>query len=242
MRNLLSVLILLPLTAIADQQFVSKPGRVTTVELFTSEGCSSCPPAEQWLARYVDHEGLWRDIIPMAFHVDYWDYLGWQDPWASDQHSQRQRRYASEGDLSRVYTPGIVVSGKEYRGYFRRSTRADPVPEATGTPGPLSLTLDKDTASVRFAGAGELTAHLAWLGLDIHQRIRRGENAGKTLTHQFVVLKHAQQATRHADGTWIFEAVQPPAEADAVIAWVSAPGSPAPLQATGGLLSQKAGR
>ena len=67
--------------------------QIAVLELYTSEGCSSCPPAETWLSRLREAPGLWKDFVPLAFHVDYWDYLGWRDPWGSREYSNRQRAY-----------------------------------------------------------------------------------------------------------------------------------------------------
>src|SRR5437899_10682781 len=75
--------------------FQSSEKQTALLELFTSEGCSSCPPAEAWLSRLQDSTGLWRDVVPVAFHVDYWDYLGWRDRWAAKDFSERQRAYAA---------------------------------------------------------------------------------------------------------------------------------------------------
>ena len=72
------------------------------LELYTSEGCSSCPPADRWLSSLKDDDGLWQELIPVAFHVDYWDYLGWRDRFAARDFSQRQRRYAAEQSMRTV--------------------------------------------------------------------------------------------------------------------------------------------
>src|SRR5210317_1284191 len=95
--------------------FSSGDRRVTLLELYTSQGCSSCPPAESWLNRFTDDDRLWKQVVPVAFHVDYWDYLGWRDPYALPQYSDRQRRYRSKGKVSAVYTPGFVVNGGEWK-------------------------------------------------------------------------------------------------------------------------------
>ena len=71
--------------------------QVTLLELYTSQGCSSCPPAERWLNAYIDSDDLWTKTVPVAFHVDYWDYLGWKDSLADSAHGERQRAYARAG-------------------------------------------------------------------------------------------------------------------------------------------------
>jgi hypothetical protein len=84
----------------------SGPHQVTLLELFTSQGCSSCPPAERWLNVLIEDQHLWSGIVPLAFHVDYWDYLGWQDKYAHPENGERQRAYARMGRARGVYTPG----------------------------------------------------------------------------------------------------------------------------------------
>src|SRR5689334_8314649 len=78
-----------------DKHFTSGETQVALLELFTSEGCSSCPPAERWLGALRDAPGLWRDFVPIAFHVNYWDRLGWPDRFASREATQRQHAYAA---------------------------------------------------------------------------------------------------------------------------------------------------
>src|SRR4051794_39959317 len=75
--------------------FESKPARAHLIELYTSEGCSSCPPAEEWMSGLKNEPRLWQDIVPIAFHVDYWDRLGWKDPFASKLWTERQTQYSA---------------------------------------------------------------------------------------------------------------------------------------------------
>src|SRR5512140_2722359 len=93
----------------------SGPAQTTLLELFTSEGCNSCPPAERWLTSLKASPGLWKEFVPVAFHVDYWDRTGWRDPWSSQAFSDRQRAYAASWNNKSVYTPGFVLDGTECR-------------------------------------------------------------------------------------------------------------------------------
>src|SRR5215471_9400646 len=111
-------------------QFQSGTNRTAVIELYTSEGCSSCPPAEEWFSKLKAHPRLWIDFVPAAFHVDYWDYLGWRDPFGAAAYSDRQRAYAAEWKSRSVYTPGFVLDGKEWRGWFNR----DELPPASTQP------------------------------------------------------------------------------------------------------------
>src|SRR5215472_2063785 len=107
------------------------------LELFTSEGCSSCPPAEAWLSRLKDSPGLWKDFVPVAFHVDYWDYLGWRDRWGAKAFSERQHTYAQLWQSETVYTPGFVLDGKEWRTW---SNHKDMPPVPNSSTGVLKVT------------------------------------------------------------------------------------------------------
>ncbi len=84
------------------------------IELFTSQGCSSCPPAEAWLSKLKNEPRLWKDFVPLAFHVDYWDRLGWRDPFASKEWTARQYQYSENWKSESVYTPGFVLDGREW--------------------------------------------------------------------------------------------------------------------------------
>ena len=119
-RVLLLLTLVCTSAAAAAQEVVLKSGveKNRLIELYTSEGCSSCPPADKWISKLKDNDELWNDIIPIAFHVDYWDRLGWPDELAEKSFSDRQRQYRHEGSISQVYTPGFVVDGKEWRGFF----------------------------------------------------------------------------------------------------------------------------
>src|SRR5689334_18800483 len=99
----------------AEVTFESGPARTHLIELYTSEGCSSCPPAEAWLSKLKDEPRLWRDFVPLAFHVDYWDRLGWRDPFASKEWTARQYAYSAGWKSESVYTPGFVLDGREWR-------------------------------------------------------------------------------------------------------------------------------
>src|SRR2546427_12578483 len=94
--------------------FESKPTRTHLIELFTSEGCSSCPSAEAWLSKLKAEPRLWKDFVPIAFHVDYWDRLGWRDPFAAKEWTARQYQYSAVWKSDSVYTPGFWLDGREW--------------------------------------------------------------------------------------------------------------------------------
>ncbi len=218
----------------------SGPDLVQLVELYTSEGCSSCPPADRWLADRKQSTGLWRRFVPAAFHVDYWDYIGWADRFASPLYGLRQQRHARAGGLSQVYTPAFVVHGEEWRGWFRNREIAAAV---QAPPGPLVLeVIDRARARVTFRplrpAKAELRATVAVLGFDLITEIGAGENSGRRLNHDFVVLGTREVPMQGEAGRFAADLVLPepavPATRYAYAAWVSAGDAPAPLQAVGG--------
>jgi hypothetical protein len=98
----------------AEQYLRSQPAQATVLELYTSEGCSSCPPADRWFSGLVDHPDLWQHLVPVTFHVDYWNYLGWEDRFADSGHGQCQRDYKRQGSTNGVTPRGLLqraVSG-----------------------------------------------------------------------------------------------------------------------------------
>src|SRR5437867_7110380 len=98
-----------------ERVFESGPQKVRLLELFTSQGCSSCPPAEAWLSQLKSNPRLWKNFVPLAFHVDYWDRLGWRDPFAAKEWTARQYQYSANWKSESVYTPGFVLRSEERR-------------------------------------------------------------------------------------------------------------------------------
>ncbi|NJN47510.1 MAG: DUF1223 domain-containing protein [Candidatus Competibacteraceae bacterium] len=177
----------------APQVLHSGSRQVSLLELYTSEGCSSCPPADRWLSKLTSDTRLWREVVPVAFHVDYWDYLGWPDRFASSVFGTRQRQYAQNGFIRTVYTPGLILNGKEWRGWFQRpQLRLDHGAEV----GQLSLRLENGQVEARFTANGNqparLDIHLALLGFGLSSQVQAGENRGRMLQHDFVVLAYQQ--------------------------------------------------
>src|SRR6476659_1367183 len=131
--------------------FESGDTQSSLIELFTSEGCSSCPPAEKWLSALKSSSDLWKKAVPVAFHVDYWDHLGWRDRFAKPEFTSRQQRYAAAWGGDSVYTPGFVVNGKEWRGWFggnatpTSSTKVGVFRVSLGTDGKVSASYTPET-------------------------------------------------------------------------------------------------
>lgn len=223
----------------AGLQLESGVRPVTFIELYTSEGCNSCPPAEAHLNAYRNSPELWTRIIPLAFHVDYWDYLGWKDRFSKREYSERQQRYARARRVNTIYTPAFFVNGRNWRpGLFGGEPQAE-----QAAVGKFTVTLHDNVISAVFvpAGAdpGPLRMHVAILGMDLVSEIRAGENAGRRAQHEFVVL--AEHTIAGSDHRW--RGMLPHVESGTaprygLAAWLSRDGDPAPLQAVGGYLPE----
>lgn len=236
----LAVSVILSMGALAEVTFQSTAERTHLLELFSSEGCSSCPPAEKWLAQLRQSPRLWKDFVPLAFHVDYWDRLGWPDRFASAAHTARQRAYAATWSSGSVYTPAFVLDGAEWRG---RSLAE--IPAAGGKSGILGAVVsDARVVAVTFQPARRAQAweaHIALLGLDLATHVKAGENSGRDLRHDFVVLAHEVKALRADGESFRAEAkLAAPAETKTALAiWITEAGRLAPVQAVGGPLPDR---
>ncbi|WP_164885119.1 DUF1223 domain-containing protein [Rubrivivax rivuli] len=153
----------------------------TVVELYTSEGCSSCPPADRWLSTLRGR----ADVLPLAFHVTYWDRLGWTDRFGDAAYTERQHRLARQAGRAQVYTPQVVANGQDWQ-------RWPQLPAPGAGPAP-AVTLERhgDTVRVNVAAAPGSAARWAayWAVLeDQHQsRVNAGENNGRLLQQDHVV-------------------------------------------------------
>ena len=230
MRTIVLLLMFTSIATAGDIVLESPATRAHLIELFTSEGCSSCPPADAWLRGLKSERGLWREFVPVAFHVNYWDHLGWPDRLASPRFTQRQRDYAALWRSNSVYTPGFVLDGREWRG--RELPRASQ--EKAGV---LRVRIAGDRASASFpAGGKKFDAHLAWLAGDVESEVKAGENRGLKLRHDFVALSIESQPLDPKTGTATFITPKPDG-AKAVAAWIVESGRAEPVQATGGTLN-----
>ena len=228
------------LSSAAETRFENGPQQTALVELYTSEGCSSCPSAEAWLSRLKGDPDLWKKFVPLAFHVDYWDRLGWRDRFSSSQWTERQRGYASLWQSDSVYTPAVVVNGSEVRDW----TAANVSRPNEKQGGVLSAqTTDGKTFAIEFRPDENGTvweAHAALLGSGISSKIGAGENSGRNLQHDFVVLA-LREAQMKSDGGIMrahltLNATGETGARKAVAVWVTLPARLVPVQATGGWL------
>ena len=257
----------------ADRVFEAGPQKTHLIELFTSEGCSSCPSAEAWLSKLKTESGLWKDFVPLAFHVDYWDRLGWRDPFAAKEWTARQYQYAASWKSDGVYTPGLVLDGREWR------ERKVPTP-SDEKPGVLKVSVVNEKVSAEFnpakgemknvakpdevgqllqpksrpepsaatgrswatqpvaatgypSGATRVDLHVALLAFDLNSKVTAGENSGRNLRQDFVVLSLANE--KMAEGKTELSLKMDP-RAGAIAAWITPANQLEPIQAVGGWL------
>lgn len=174
------------------------------VELFTSEGCSSCPPADKLLSEIVDTSVEGVELIGLSFHVDYWDYIGWKDPYASKNFTSRQRTYARKFYSSQVYTPQMVVNGKyefvgsnksKWKNLFSelKDERGSYSFEQTS----VSFKQNELILDISSKDSRDVVLNVALIERGLSQNVTRGENRGKVLIHDNVVRSFQ---TRQFDG------------------------------------------
>ncbi len=186
-----------PLVGAAQCEVRSAAHRVAVLELYTSEGCNSCPPADRWLSA-LPARGFSPDrLIPLAFHVDYWDRLGWPDRMAKAQFSARQRAQAERNHARFVYTPQVLLDGADYRPLQTAERVASRIDQLNRRPAGAVMLLRYSQASsglmlsldVRVAGADGPTAQtfIAITENGIESAVAAGENQGKRLRHDFAV-------------------------------------------------------
>jgi len=170
-----------PAAAASPCLAISSKAAPTVVELYTSEGCSSCPPADKWLSTLKARP----DVLALAFHVNYWDRLGWPDRFASAEATARQHELATLAGSRQVYTPQVMVNGRDWRNWPK-------LPDVNAA-APVGLTLtregEKVTAQVAAVqgSAAQLAGYWAVLEDQHMSQVRAGENSGETLRHDHVV-------------------------------------------------------
>ena len=228
-------------------KFQSTASQTSLLELYSSEGCSSCPPADEWFSGLKTSKELWHDFVPISWHVDYWNYLGWRDPWSSEDFSDRQRAYAAAWHSDSIYTPCLVLNGREWRPWFRSHDGPSTSGEETGI---LTVdSMDQKQWHVHFAAVSQkpqhYQVHAALLANGLTSDVTAGENRGRHLTHDFVVLSYTDAYLPghtnefHGDITLDTTASTPNVQ-NAVAFWVTPINQLEPIQAIGGWLNAPA--
>jgi hypothetical protein len=188
---LILMLATLATPALADCVAQTGAPRPRLVELYTSEGCSSCPPADAWLRGIP----AGTNLAPLEFHVDYWDSLGWRDRFADPRYTQRQQQQAARDGGSGVYTPQVVLDGRSWSGWYRGTASAATATggasmraEVTaGTPLRVHLATTFDAS----ADAAAYRNYVAVTENGLSSDVRAGENSGVLLRHDHVVRAFA---------------------------------------------------
>jgi hypothetical protein len=180
----------------------SGPQRIPVLELYTSEGCSSCPPADRWLSGLKGAAAQGR-VVAQAFHVGYWDYIGWVDRFAAPAHTARQRDIGTRNGLRSIYTPQLVRDGRDWRDYDRALVAGEPAGAAIRMSRIASGPVEADVTP---AGTGPWAAYWTVTEHGHSSKVSAGENTGETLKHDFVVRQYVpvgqyqgtQKLTLHA--------------------------------------------
>lgn len=189
-------------------------GAVVILELFTSQGCSSCPPADRVLSALGSDPTLAGRVLPLAFHVDYWNHIGWTDPFSSAAASARQRAYAEAFGTSRIYTPQLVVGGTRECVGSNESAARELIAHALGRPprGTVALTVKPSgqgfvvTAQASLAaGAPAAELLLAVVESGLETAVPRGENARRRLANDHVVRRFFHLGRLAAGGSKAYD-------------------------------------
>ncbi|KNG95379.1 DUF1223 domain-containing protein [Pseudaestuariivita atlantica] len=191
MRQILA-LMLFAVASLGSVASAQDAGRTVLVELYTSQGCNSCPPADRLLGKLAQRE----DVIPLALHVDYWDYIGWKDSFASPQFTKRQRAYARAWRQRTIYTPQMVIGGLHPVVGSRPMDVATLIQKHAMAPEVATVSIARagDEVTIDIAPVGNAPASVVQLVRYIPEQtvdITRGENGGRRLTYHNIVTDWA---------------------------------------------------
>ncbi len=187
------------------QEVTTMPNGLIVAELFTSQGCSSCPPADKLLGEIARRDS---NFLLLSFHVDYWNYIGWKDPFAKKEFSDRQRHYGDLFQLRSIYTPQVIVNGKEEfvgsnAGQLNAARKKAKPLNASATLEIEEAFLKNHEANFRFSIKGDFentTLHAALLSWAERTEVKAGENRNRLLENQHVV-KYFESRNAVAEGT-----------------------------------------
>jgi len=186
--------------------WVSNAERMIVAELYTSEGCSSCPPADRWLSIHLSSPERSRHILALSFHVDYWNYIGWEDPYSKKQFTERQYAHKRAGNVSQIYTPQYVFSNREVRRWGQAGLLPQRLAAMQQDKAPVGLQVSLERKS---ANQVEVRVKAEWLDErytsgrmllafyedNLSQQVKAGENRGELLKHDRVV-RHLSEAKK----------------------------------------------
>ena len=174
--------------------------RTPVIELYTSEGCNSCPPADRWLSRLTTNS---PDAVMLAFHVDYWDRLGWKDRFASPAYTQRQQQTHATSGARFSYTPQVIVDGQDRPDWSHWALPSSALSDRTAPSVDIVLTREGEryaaTVTPRSEAPARLAAYWAWTEDGHSSAVKAGENEGVTLHHDRVVRDYRSVAPWRSD-------------------------------------------
>ena len=203
--------------ATCDSQ--SAASRTQLIELYTSEGCSSCPPADKWLRGLIPVVLNHSEVVPLAFHVDYWDRLGWRDRFADTAYTARQNAYSKVSGSSFIFTPQVILAGRNYEAWSNNSRVQKDVRKALAGVPDADIFLRQQAVSsgkVGFEVRAQLRQGVNLSDVHIHAAlfqnglvsdVGRGENSGSRLQHDYVVRSLLRSKTIDQSGNIIFKAL-----------------------------------
>jgi hypothetical protein len=179
---------------------VSGDKTAALVELYTSEGCDSCPPADRWLSSLGERGYVPSRVVPLSLHVDYWDYIGWKDPYAKPAFSGRQRKLTQLQRLAFVYTPQVMLQGRDFRGWRTGAfdaavarINAEPararIALSIEAAAPDALTVEARADLLDLGHLKDAALYLASYENRLSGAVTAGENRGHTLKHDYVVME-----------------------------------------------------
>jgi hypothetical protein len=204
------------IAAASDCRATSGPQTAAFVELYTSEGCSSCPPADRWLSAFASARHDPR-VVPVAFHVHYWDYIGWKDSFGEARYADRQQVESRAAGAQSVYTPQVVVGGRDFPDWHDAKAFAHAVEAIHRKAARATLALDshgaddgtlKGSVTVKLepgTAAKHLTLAVVPLQNGLSTRVTAGENKGEQLSNDYVVRDMASAKVAKAEASLDFE-------------------------------------
>lgn len=240
--SLLFVLNLLLSVSINAQEFVSQKHKTPVLELFSSEGCSSCPPAERQFSLLKNHKGLWVDFVPINFHVDYWNRLGWTDPYSKELYTQRQHQYAQYWNRKNVYTPAFAFQSQDL-GPVLKFSELDNIKKIKSSVEIKVHVTEKNnqyflkisTAQLEKNKKYELFASI--MSNDLVSEVTSGENSGRTLQQNFVALASQQKMLEQPKVELVFDKNKfMQKKKTSFVVWVTEVKNPEIIQSVGGYI------
>lgn len=178
--------------------WTSPAQRMIVAELYTSEGCSSCPPADRWLSSQLATADRSKNILALSFHVDYWNYIGWEDPYSKKQFTERQYAHRRAGNIGQIYTPQYVFSNREVRRWSQAGLISQRLASMQQDKAPVGLQVSLERKGVNQVEIKVKTEwlderyssgriYLAFYEDNLSQQVKAGENRGELLKHDRVV-------------------------------------------------------